>query len=340
MTRRRAAWGLVALVSFPFHSARVAAEGTTPHVQVQEAMLLGRYRFTETGAHVRTANQLEDKIAFRARLNADRKGRVSLQIGVLSGPTLTGSWNNTGAGMGSRTFDLAIRQLYVTAVPIEGIEAQVGSLYPLRGENTEVTAYDNDAYLTGERVMIRRPRWLFVDALSASRAYFGDPGTANAFERLDRLSESNYLQVLAQKTFAHHVATSLDWTNAPGGATWRGGVRLPVIDKKTSLRVEAYLRSRDERGGAGVSVDRALGRVTVTLGYASIDSHFLPVNGDRYRTGERVFAGVNVPMTAGLAASVFYTPAFHEDFPVPVGRRFETLLTYNVLAAIERRRHR
>ena len=44
---------------------------------------------------------------------------------------------------------------------------------PARGQSTEITTYDNDAYVTAGRVSVRRPREVFFDDISVSVGYVG-----------------------------------------------------------------------------------------------------------------------------------------------------------------------
>ena len=212
-----------------------------------------------------------------------------------------------------------MKQLYASAQPWREVEAQVGSLYAIRGETTEITNYDNDVYLTGERVTVRAPQHLIVDAITFTRAYVGDFATPNVFPRLHRLSEANFLQVLAQKNMGAHASLSGEWSQPPEGNTLHGAVRfqMPGELKDVRIRVESYWRIPDQVGGVGVAAERPLGhRLLVGGGYASIDRHFPPVNGDRYGIGRRYFVQSTVAITSTLSASAFFTDAFNTSFPV------------------------
>jgi len=43
------------------------------------------------------------------------------------------------------------------------VEIQYGGLYFDRGQSTEVTSYDYDGYLVGERITLNRPRNFYFD---------------------------------------------------------------------------------------------------------------------------------------------------------------------------------
>ena len=275
----------------------------------------------------------------RARFKPLRDDRLALDVGAFSGNSFISSWNNTGIGTGDQAFKLSVKQLYASVQPWREVEAQVGSLYAIRGETTEITNYDNDVYLTGERVTVRAPRHLIVDAITFTRAYVGDFATPNVFPRLHRLSEANFLQVLAQKNMGAHASLSGEWSQPPEGNTLHGAVRfqMPGELKDVRIRVESYWRIPDQVGGVGVAAERPLGhRLLVGGGYASIDRHFPPVNGDRYGIGRRYFLS-RAPCRSRRtlsALSLFYRTRSTRHFRLATARRFDAIVTYNVLAAV------
>ncbi len=73
-----------------------------------------------------------------------------------------------------RPSDTPLRQLYFDAKPVDGLELQIGSLGFNLGENTEVTGYDNDSYVVGERVQLKMPKRLYFDEVSFTHGYVGD----------------------------------------------------------------------------------------------------------------------------------------------------------------------
>jgi hypothetical protein len=303
-----------------------------PHVDLQEGTLWARYRNVHSSAGATTADQIEDRLTFRARILADAHGRLALNVGAFTGSTITGGWNNTGIGRGHRALAFHVKQLYVAATPVRAVEVQAGSLYAARGESTEITSYDNDFYLTGERLTLRAPRQLLVDALTVTNAYIGDLATANAFERLHRLGDANYQQVVVEKRVAQAVFASGEWSRAPEGHTWRGAVRVAPAGRKTAVRLEGYRRG--SAGGLAVSVDVPIApRVTGTAGFAAIDRDFPLLSGDRFGRGRRLFALATVQLTRALSASAFCTHTVGTDYLVAVGQRWEGIVTWNVLAA-------
>jgi hypothetical protein len=305
-------------------------------VDVQAFTIGARYRVVEDSRDVRTSNSLQENNAFKARVKADSKGRVSVNVGAFTGSSLTSSWNNTGVGMGDGTAQFHVKQLYVSAAPVKGVEAQVGSLYFVRGENTEITSYDNDAYLAGERVTVKKAKELFFDEISITHGYLGDLNSPSVFDRSDRLSDSNYRQVLVGKKVGKSVAVSADWTDTVNGTTWRGAANVKVPAVVNAVRVEYYGRPESDVWGGSIAAERKLFRgIVASLGYADIDQNYGGLNSDRFNRGARVFTSANIPVVGPLSASVFYTHGVDNNFAVPVNQRFDVVVTYNVLSTLQ-----
>jgi len=308
----------------------------TSWFDIQEGTAAARYRYIETSDGLRTNNQLQDRIAFRASVKPPTTDVISLDVGAFSGGSLTSSWNNTGIGTGDRAFTLSVKQLYATVRPWTGVEVQVGSLYAVRGESTEITDYDNDVYLTGERVAVRMPRRLWLDGIVFTAAYIGDVSTPNVFRRLDRLSDVNLLQLLVYKSIANGVVASAEWSQPPEGDMLRAAIRLqPAQLHGLRMRVEGGWRPDDDASSFAVTAEHAIGaRTLVGGGYANVDQRLPPLNGDRYGEGRRVFVQGTVAVTKTLAASAFFTQSFSTPFRVVNARRFDAVLIFDVLGAI------
>ena len=348
---------LVALLmsSTPQIASPAAARTPDPNrglhrwIDFQSGAVEARYRYIEPNDNGTVTNQLQHKQAFRGAFKLDAAGRYTIQSSLGTGNSFTGSWDATGAGTGEPTWDFRVRRLYAQAVPVQGIELATGSFDALRGENSEITALDNDAYLEGYRASVKRPATLYVDEVSLTFAYLGDLAETNVFDRFHRMGDHNYSQVLVQKRLSFgkderrptkdEIALSGDWTSLEGVDTLREAVRLtsaalPVID---TVRFENYQRvSGDKAYGFAIVVDRALTRhLTAGGGFGHTDDDFPPVNGDRYGRGKRLFAEARLALRPELTLAVFYTNGVGNDFPVAGNRRFDLVLSYNVLKALQ-----
>lgn len=300
-----------------------------------------RYRWIENSEGVETSDSLQHKQAFKAGFKFDAKGKYSVQAMAGTGNSFVGSWDNLGPGIGEPAWTFNLRQLYLQAQPVKGVEATWGGQQVNRGEHTEITTFDNDNYVIAGRVAVKRPKNLYFDEVSFSAGYLGDTNTPNVFERFDRWDEHNYTQVLVGKKFGKLVAFSADWTDLNEISSLRQAVRVttkqwtPVVD---SVRFENYQRLEvDQAYGFALGVEKAVHpKVVLGGGYADIDIANGQLNGDRYFRGKRIFVEPRIQILPELTLSFFYTKAFDNRFPIPNDQRFDTVLQYNVLKALQK----
>ena len=319
---------------------KVPAARAKRWIDWQTGSVDSRYRWVETSAGVKTSDQLQHKQVFKAGFKFDRSGRYSVQALAGNGNSFVGSWDNLGPGMGSKAWDFNIRHLFLQAQAVKGIEGQWGGIGIARGEHTEITSFDNDNYIVAGRVSVKRPRSLYVDELSVTAGHLGDLSTPNVFKRFDRWDEHNYTQVLAGKTFGKTVSVSADWTDLDEISTLRQAVRVTTrqwlpID---AIRFENYQRVDGKKGyGFALSAEKAVHpRVVLAGGYADIDENSGTLTGDRYFRGKRIFVEPKFTILPELVASVFYGEAVGNDFPVVNNHRFDAVISYNVLKALQR----
>jgi hypothetical protein len=308
--------------------------------EAQTIQLDARYRLIDTSAGVRSSNHLQHRQTFRGAFKFDPKGRYTLQAGAGSGTGFIGSWENAGPGTGDGDVNVGVRYLYVSAAPMKGLEFQAGGLGLVRGESTEITSYDNDGYIVGERVTVKQPARFFFDEISVSAGYLGDTSTPSVFERFDRFDEHNYTQALVGKKLGARAAVSVDWTGVGGVDTWRQAIRLNtketgVID---AVRLELYERTtgtRDE--GFAVTAERLLPhKLSLAGGYATVDRNYGGLNADRFNRGNRVFVDAKLPLVHDLSLNVFYGRAVGTDYAVANKHRFDVVVGYNALKALQR----
>jgi hypothetical protein len=320
--------------------AKPAAAPSHRWYEAQTIQLDSRYRLIETSAGVRSSNHLQHRQTFKGAFKFDPQGRYTLQATAGSGSSFTGSWENAGPGTGDRNLGFGVRHLYVSAAPMKGLEFQAGGLALIRGESTEITSYDNDGFIMGERVSLKQPARFYFDDISLSTGYLGDLNTPSVFERADRLSENNYTQALVGKRFAKRAAVSVDWTGVDGVDTWRQGVRLSIKETKAidAVRLELYQRTTGEHAeGFAVSAERMLPyKLSLAGGFATIDRNYGGLNADRFNRGKRVFVDAKLPLVHDLSLNVFYGQAVGNDYAIANRRRFDFVIGYNALKALQR----
>jgi hypothetical protein len=350
---------LLSTLPQPIAAPAPPARGLHRWIDFQSGTIETRYRYIESSAGETVANQLQHKQAFKGALKLDAAGRYTIQSTLATGNTFTGSWDPTGVGTGEPRWDFRVRRLYGEAIPFSSVEIAAGSFDVLRGETTEIIGYDNDAYIEGYRATVKRPALLYVDELSVTTAFVGDFNEPNVFERFDRMGEHNYSQVLATKRLTlgkdrgrrtrdegrrnqgrkDEIALSADWSALDGVDTLRQGVHLTsaalrVVD---GVRFEHYWRiSGDRAYGFAVFADRAIThRLTAGGGFSHTDRNFPPFNGDRYGRGKRILTEGRLALRPELSLNVFYTVAIDNEFPIAGSRRFDVVLAYNILKALQ-----
>jgi hypothetical protein len=251
------------------------------------------------------------------------------------------------AGIPSRGGYFSPRQLYFSATPVDQVTVEFGSLAIEHGQNTEITSFDDDGYIAGERVRIHDPKHLFFDQIAGTWAYLGSPLTPNFFSRGGDLGKSNYAQYLVEKKIGRFVMASTDFTLANNTHTMREGVafKLPGAKVIDAARLELYQRTNSVNisgsnfangSGFAASAHKLLfKRLNFEGGYASIDeryavyggSIYLAVvgfawNSDSYETGKRVFTKADLKLGKGVTAFGFYT---HNVAPLTIGHNQEGL---------------
>lgn len=327
--------------------ARPPATRETPGRKVsrwldwQVGSVESRYRWIENTAGVVTSNQLQHKQTLRAAFKFDPKGRYTLQTLAGTGGSFVSSWENTGLGMGGPDWAFNVRQFYLQAVPVDGIEASWGGMSLSRGEHTEITTFDNDNYVVAGRVSVKRPAALYFDEIAVTAGYLGDLRTPNVFRRLDRGNDHNYTQVLVAKKLGGRVAVSADWSEIAGVSTLRQAIRVATKDHLPLdfVRFENYQRvdGPEPAWGFTISTERAVHRKLVLAGgYADIDEHNGTLSGDRYFRGKRLFFEPRILILPELTLSFFVAEAVGNEYPVVNEHRFDTVLTFNVLRALQR----
>ena len=306
--------------------------------EFDEFAVFARYRFARTAGGATSADQLQYRFAARGRFKFDRRGRYSVVAGVYSGNSLIGGWNNTGLGTGGVQTNLYLKQLYFDAKPIKQLEIQIGGIAVNNGESTEATGYDNDVYITGERVIIRHPEKLYFDEISLTNAHIGDANHPSVFRRFDNLAKSNYHQFLVRKQVNKRVGFSADYTFDNGSDTFRQAVRVKTPETRfVDLIVFENYQRFDGPGRYGFNVfgERKIGKkLTLDAGFARIDGRLL--NGDRYPQGNLFHAGGAYKISPEFSVSSFIVHGVGPMIPTLPRTRFELIFSYNILGTLRR----
>jgi hypothetical protein len=224
---------------------------------LQTASISNRYQFIENARGATTASHEQYQVTFKGRFKFDEKGRFSLNAGLFSGRNFFSGWNSSGWGSSRAASNLYIKELYLSAKRARGVELQYGSLYLLHGEATEITAYDYDGYVMGQRITLSRPDKLWLDEISYTTGYLGDFNTPNTNKRYHRLRQVSFHHVLAGKKLGERVRISADYASEPGPRAredvFRQAAKIRMPEAKV---IDSFLFENYERAGKTVHARR------------------------------------------------------------------------------------
>jgi len=316
----------------------VSQTHTAPGIEFQSMTLSTRYRYGDNSKGIVTNNGLQNNFALKIRAKFDAAGKYTLNANAATGNNFTGGWNNAGPGTGKLATNVYLKQLYFEAKPAKGVQFQYGSLGFTRGESTEITSYDNDAYLTGERLSVRQPKTLWFDEIAVTYGYLGDLNKPEAYQRFGRLKESNYHQVLLTRKLGR-ISLSGDYTFQSGVETLRQGAKVDTTGSGIAnfIQFESYERL-DSKADSGFAAygERSFGkRFKAGMGFASIDPNYGGLNADRFNKGQRAYLTTSLNLTSELSVATFVQRAFGNDYPVNNRQRFDLVFNYNLLKRLQ-----
>lgn len=307
-------------------------------LDLQTASLGTLYLFVKNGAGVRLANQQQYQVAVRGRFKFDGQGRLAIHAGVYTGASFIAGSNNTGLGVGKPRSNLFLKHLYLSALPIRGVEVQYGGLDVWHDESTDITGYAYNGYIVGERVSVKRSREFFFDEISIAYSYAGDLNVPNVFSRLHRVTQGNFHRFLLKKNIGERAWMSADYTFEAGVPTWREAFRIRATEFRVidTFHAEVYEVSR-LRSGFGLAAygEKAVyPKFTVGGGYADVDRAIL--NSDRYGRGNRLFVTARIPPNEAFSILIFATQATDHAAANLPQQRLDVGLYYNVLSLLRK----
>ncbi len=297
-----------------------------------------RYHFIENDNNRKAANNNQYQFVAKMRFKFDAAGRYSIAAYLATGPSFTTLWNNSGWGTGKTQRNFNFRQLYFDAKPSKAVEVQVGGLYVNYGENTEALTYDNDGYITGERVQLRLPKKLYFDEISVTYARLADLTIPNVFNRFRRFDKQNYHQFLVRKQLNKMVGFSADYTFESGADTFHQAVKIKLPTNKIvdTLLFENYERvDPDHSYGFNLFADKALNKMfTLSGGFA--DVHIRALNADRFPPGKRFYLTGLMKLSREFSLTAQFTQGVGFIAPTIARTRLDITLNYNILETLRR----
>lgn len=299
----------------------LAGQENEPWLDLQSVTFGLRYRMVENNSGLRAQNWSDHHQGLKLVLKLDPAAKYSLSAVAFNGDAFAASWNLRG--LGDSTNRVFVKQLYLTAKPIDGLELQYGGLPILRGESSEITSYDNDGYLMGQRVTL--------GLVTVTAGYLGDFRAPSVNRRWHRLSEVNYGQVLVKRQLTDRVTASADFTHDDGERTFRQGVAIRPSKGVDLVRIDAYERVNGTRGmGGAITVEKPFGRTRLAASFASVDDHYRAVNGDRYGRGQRLSLTSTTALGRDVSLQVFVTRALDDGVTMPNRTRLDVHIRYEL----------
>ncbi|HKX30093.1 MAG TPA: hypothetical protein VJ302_20560 [Blastocatellia bacterium] len=310
-------------------------------VEIETAKISARYLFVDDSEGHIEAKQSQHQELFEGRFKFDPAGRLALHAGVFTGNNFAGGWNDTGLGKRTRgSANLYLKQLYLSAEPIHGVEIDYGGLGILNGESSGITGYAGDGYLVGERLVVRRPENLFFDQIAVTYAYLGDYFTPNLNKRYHRLKQSNYHQFLIGKKIGNRAAVSGEYTFQEGRETLRQAIRIktPELRFLDTVRFENYQRT-DVQAAYGFALageKKLFHRLTLGGGITQVDRNFGPFNDDAFFDGRRFFVSSELEVSPEFSFSLLYNRAVANNYDVGNRTHFHIAVHYDLLRSLKR----
>ena len=303
---------------------------------LDSAVLQTRYQNIKTNANLAPdSSKLQWQVFLKGHFQFDEEAKYRVNWLVQTGNSFTSGWNNTGLGTGARQTNLYVKQLFFDAKPTKKFEFQVGGIEFNRGEATEAITYDNDAYLTGERVIFRAPKQLYFDEISLTNAYLGDLSHPSVFQRFHHLAKSDYHQFLVRKQATKQVGFSVDYTFESGKDRLHEAVKFKAPKQLffDTVLFETYQRLDPQRdAGMNLFAEKVANKwLTVNGGFARTDRR-ITLNGDKFQPGHRLYVGSVIRINHAFS---FNPVLVHAVGTLPTASthrtRLDLILTYNLL---------
>ena len=294
--------------------------------EIPQADAYARYRYIDNQLGAVTSDDLQYRFTLRPRINIPSTGTY-FGSRVETGSTFSSSWSNSGIGRSPKEWVLNAKTFFIGQRLGHFAEVQVGAMDVEQGAGTEATYTDVDAYTEGYRLRLFNLDQPYAPTRVVLHiGYMGDFNQVNAFSRLYRLGEVNYVQVLAEKNLAKWAVTSLQFDRLRGLNLLRGASKFNLPDSWwiNELRIEAVGRMNDNpTAGWALHVTKTKGRVGkfnpglyyshLPLGVYQVGTQQALINGDVYGLGKRVGFTTKYQVTKAFDVSTLVTRRLDSD---------------------------
>ena len=291
------------------------------HIKFVSLEGANRYRYVDKNPGKVTDRDLQYKVSARVQVDVVGDGRTYLQARGESGRSNYSSYDYTGVGLNKGYWSYNLKSLSIGQRIGAHFELQAGGIDYDPGAGTEMTYADNDAWLEAYRLRYsgRSKIWM-PNKIDATIGYAGDFTQPNAFARMNRMGDENYIQILGAKTLGEGREISAEFDSIQSTRFTREAVRwgrLPVVIVN-DLTVETITRASDPlRFGWASTVSRSLdhkGRFRVGAFYSDLPLDIFKngktvifQNGDTYVLGKRIGPTLRITPFKNLEISTLGT---------------------------------
>jgi hypothetical protein len=293
---------------------------------IPQADLMSRYRYIDNSGGAVTADDLQYRFTGRVKIGVPQWGTF-LGARIETGSLYSSSWSNTGIGRGDSEGTLNVKTFFLAQRLGHHGEFDIGAMDMDNGAGTEATYSDADGYVEGYRLRFTGLKGRYAPSrVSATWGFVGDFTTLNVFARLHRLTDSNYLQLLAERSFNGATNTSFEFDRLAGINLLRAAVKtaLPKSWLVNDLQLETTARlNNGETAGWAVHLTRTknrLGRFNPGIFYSHLPLGVFRkgttqalLNGDIYSTGKRVGFTTKYAVTKEFELSTLITRRLDTD---------------------------
>ena len=294
--------------------------------EITQADAFARYRYMDNNAGQVTSDDLQYRFTIRPRLNIPVTGTY-FGSRIETGSSFGSSWSNSGIGRSPAEWALNAKTFFIGQPIGHHAAIEVGAMDVEQGAGTEATYADLDAYTEGYRLTLSKLQHPYAPTrLVLHIGYLGDFTSVNAFSRLHRLGEVNYVQVMGEKNLGKRAVTSLQYDRLRGLNLLRGAAKVNLPDSwwVNEARIEAVGRTNNApTAGWALYLTKTTGTVGkfnpgivyshLPTGVYQVGLQQALLNGDVYGFGKRL----------GVTSKYQVTKAF--DVSALITRRVDTL---------------
>lgn len=207
------------------------------------------------------------RLLFDGRVKLDEEEKYSVKFGFSTGRGRNGNWNEV-----SGEHYIFLKGLSLEAELADGLELEVGSLSHTR--NTVVKSFDADTYVAGGRLTLQMPDRLYFDDISLTLGNAGESERPGAIERLHRMGDINFKQLVAGKNLGERFSLSAEYSEIDGHATLRQSATIQMTEGGlldiVSIKLYEPLDIWPETGYSVYGEKNLTNRLALGAGYASI----------------------------------------------------------------------